>query len=257
MVAPPSWIPVTSAPSSIFSASNQFVLESLDVDSCRVMNAQFDLYTIMREVHCAVIVIPGGDAGAGAVTITSSLEACAAWSCTTRRPPPGSPSASSSPPGSSSPSSLSTFRWTQRTEKWSKLNIVVSEISHHIRVLALRRRRADGHHRLLHTRLPCPRLDLGTGQSRFRRQTCWHHGRMKDDDGGSYLLTLQATIPRCWLAWGIAGIWPVIFLTGLLVQAACTGRGTHHEESLPQVKCRYRPLIGQYQAYWPFSGQYN
>ena len=74
MVAPPSWIPVTSAPSSIFSASNQFVLESLDVDSCRVMNAQFDLYTIMREVHCAVIVIPGGNAGAGAVTITSSLE---------------------------------------------------------------------------------------------------------------------------------------------------------------------------------------
>mgnify|MGYP000568237164 CR=1 FL=1 len=46
----------------------------------------------------------------------------------------------------------------------------------------------------------------------------------------------QATIPQCWLAWVISGIWPLIFLTGLLVQAACTGRGTHHEESLPQVK---------------------
>ena len=42
--------------------------ESLDVDSCRVMNAQFDLYTIMREVHCEVIVIPGSDAVS--VTIT-------------------------------------------------------------------------------------------------------------------------------------------------------------------------------------------
>ena len=52
----------------LLRTSNQFVSESLDVDSCRVMNAQFDLYTIMREVYCEVIVIPGSDAVS--VTIT-------------------------------------------------------------------------------------------------------------------------------------------------------------------------------------------
>jgi len=63
----------------------------------------------------------------------------------------------------------------------------------------------------------------------------WIWERVKVDLEDKHV-DIMATIPRCWLAWGIAGIWPVIFLTGLLVQAACTGRGTHHEESLPQVK---------------------
>lgn len=44
------------------------------------------------------------------------------------------------------------------------------------------------------------------------------------------------TLPRCWMAWAVSAIWPLIFLTGLSVQACCTGRGIHHEQSLPQVK---------------------
>jgi len=44
------------------------------------------------------------------------------------------------------------------------------------------------------------------------------------------------TLPRCWMAWAVTAIWPLIFLTGLSVQACCTGRGIHHEQSLPQVK---------------------
>jgi len=44
------------------------------------------------------------------------------------------------------------------------------------------------------------------------------------------------TLPRCWMAWAVTAIWPLVFLTGLSVQACCTGRGIHHEQSLPQVK---------------------
>lgn len=58
---------------------NQFVSESLDVDSCRVMNAQFDLYTIMREVHCEVIVIPGSDAVSVTTTWNSELSLSICW----------------------------------------------------------------------------------------------------------------------------------------------------------------------------------
>ena len=58
---------------------NQFVLESLDVDSCRVMNAQFDLYTIMREVLCEVIVIPGSDAVSVTITWNSELSLSICW----------------------------------------------------------------------------------------------------------------------------------------------------------------------------------
>jgi len=63
----------------------------------------------------------------------------------------------------------------------------------------------------------------------------WIWERVKVDLEDTHI-DIMATIPQCWLAWVIAGIWPLIFLAGLLVQAACTGRGTHHEESLPQVK---------------------
>jgi len=63
----------------------------------------------------------------------------------------------------------------------------------------------------------------------------WIWERVKVDLEDTHV-DIMATIPQCWLAWVIAGIWPLIALTGLLVQAACTGRGTHHEESLPQVK---------------------
>jgi len=44
------------------------------------------------------------------------------------------------------------------------------------------------------------------------------------------------TLPRCWMAWAVTAIWPLVFLIGLSVQACCTGRGIHHEQSLPQVK---------------------
>jgi len=45
-------------------------------------------------------------------------------------------------------------------------------------------------------------------------------------------------LPLCWIAWVVASIFPAVFMIGLLVQSLCTGRGKHHEESLPQVKYR-------------------
>lgn len=44
------------------------------------------------------------------------------------------------------------------------------------------------------------------------------------------------TVPKCWMAWLVSAIWPVIFILGLCVQTCCTGKGIHHEECLPQVK---------------------
>ena len=73
-------------------------------------------------------------------------------------------------------------------------------------------------------------------------------------------MDIMATIPKCWMAWIVSGIWPTIFLIGditklfiiqyspssplllclgLIVQSCCTGTGTHHEESLPQVRQLY------------------
>ena len=64
-------------------------------------------------------------------------------------------------------------------------------------------------------------------------------------------LGAMETLPRCWMAWAVSAVWPLVFLTGaglctrvqgsnddltgLIVQACCTGRGIHHEQSLPLV----------------------
>jgi hypothetical protein len=55
-------------------------------------------------------------------------------------------------------------------------------------------------------------------------------------------LDAKETLPQCWIAWVVAGIWPTTFILGLLVQGCCTGRGIYHEESLPQVKYSKRDL---------------
>ena len=47
-----------------------------------------------------------------------------------------------------------------------------------------------------------------------------------------YLCDVQ--VPRCWMAWAVANVWPAVFLVGLCVQACCTGTGTHHESGLPR-----------------------
>ena len=82
----------------------------------------------------------------------------------------------------------------------------------------------------------------------------WVWERVKVDRIIDKNIQILDTIPKCWMAWAISAIWPFIFLLGksvnminilsfliisspgLLVQSCCTGRGTHHEESLPQVK---------------------
>jgi len=64
----------------------------------------------------------------------------------------------------------------------------------------------------------------------------WVWERVKVDRIIDKNINIMDTIPQCWMAWVVAGIWPVIFLFGLCVQSCCTGRGTHHQESLPQVK---------------------
>jgi len=63
----------------------------------------------------------------------------------------------------------------------------------------------------------------------------WVWERVKVDVEDTHV-DIMATIPKCWMAWIVSGIWPTIFLIGLIVQSCCTGTGTHHEESLPQVK---------------------
>ena len=81
----------------------------------------------------------------------------------------------------------------------------------------------------------------------------WVWERVKVDRIIDKNIQILDTIPKCWMAWAISAIWPFIFLlgiefliflslsskpslSGLVVQSCCTGRGTHHQESLPQVK---------------------
>ena len=47
-------------------------------------------------------------------------------------------------------------------------------------------------------------------------------------------VSLYVQVPRCWMAWAVANVWPAVFLVGLCVQACCTGTGTHHESGLPR-----------------------
>jgi len=64
----------------------------------------------------------------------------------------------------------------------------------------------------------------------------WVWERVKVDRIIDNNIDIMDTIPKCWMAWIVSGIWPLIFFIGLCVQSCCTGTGTHHEESLPQVK---------------------
>jgi len=64
----------------------------------------------------------------------------------------------------------------------------------------------------------------------------WVWERVKVDRIIDQNIDIMDTIPKCWMAWIVSAIWPVIFLISLFVQSCCTGTGTHHEESLPQVK---------------------
>eukprot|EP00088_Acartia_fossae_P020480 TRINITY_DN22064_c0_g1_i2.p1 TRINITY_DN22064_c0_g1~~TRINITY_DN22064_c0_g1_i2.p1 ORF type:complete len:329 (+),score=30.22 TRINITY_DN22064_c0_g1_i2:92-1078(+) len=44
------------------------------------------------------------------------------------------------------------------------------------------------------------------------------------------------SLPKCWISWIVFAIFPTFFILGFLIQCCCTGRGRHHQESLPQVK---------------------
>jgi len=64
----------------------------------------------------------------------------------------------------------------------------------------------------------------------------WVWERVKVDRMVEEGLGAMETLPRCWMAWAVSAVWPLVFLTGLIVQACCTGRGIHHEQSLSLVK---------------------
>jgi len=64
----------------------------------------------------------------------------------------------------------------------------------------------------------------------------WIWDRVKVDRLIDTEADILETLPKCWISWVVLCILPVIFILGLVVQCACTGRGVHHEESLPQVK---------------------
>lgn len=44
------------------------------------------------------------------------------------------------------------------------------------------------------------------------------------------------SLPKCWISWIVFSIFPIFFHLGFFIQCCCTGRGRHHQESLPQVK---------------------
>lgn len=64
----------------------------------------------------------------------------------------------------------------------------------------------------------------------------WVWERVKVDRMVDNNISALDTIPKCWMAWLVSSIWPLIFILGLPIQSCCTGRGIHHEQSLPQVK---------------------
>lgn len=70
----------------------------------------------------------------------------------------------------------------------------------------------------------------------------WVWERVKVDRMVERGLSAVETIPKCWMAWAVTAIWPAVFLLGFCVQVCCTGRGIHHQQSLPQVKYNKQDL---------------
>ncbi|XP_023335637.1 transmembrane protein 198 [Eurytemora carolleeae] len=64
----------------------------------------------------------------------------------------------------------------------------------------------------------------------------WTWDRVKVDRLINKELNTIETLPKCWISWIVFFVLPVLLVLGLIVQCACTGKGRHHEESLPQVK---------------------
>ena len=143
--------------------------------------------------------------------------------------------------------------------------IAFPEIPHHPWVLVLRRRHPACHHWLLHPGLAGAGLGVGAGQGELWLVDTAHAELwLVQVDVEDTHVDIMATIPKCWMAWIVSGIWPTIFLIGditklfimeyspvlplllcpgLIVQSCCTGTGTHHEESLPQVRQLYIHVI--------------
>lgn len=76
-------------------------------------------------------------------------------------------------------------------------------------------------------------LDFFIQDSEFLK---WIWDRVKVDRFADTDVNILETLPKCWMSWAISGVWPAVFLLGLVVQAACTGRGIHHQETFGQVK---------------------
>ena len=112
------------------------------------------------------------------------------------------------------------------------MNPVLSEMANYLWVIPLWRRHLDGHHRLLPGGQPCPGLGLGEGQGErdldevfFSVLPCLRSSmikiqvdRMVEEGFGAV-----ETLPRCWMAWAVTAIWPLIFLTGFLKKLLLVG----------------------------------
>ena len=114
-----------------------------------------------------------------------------------------------------------------------------SEISHNSGFIILRWRGFDGHHWLLHPGQAGAWLGLGESQGgQDHRQEHQHHGHhpsVLDGLGSGGNMASDILIWYNWQIFLIVGL-RYFQISGLCVQSCCTGRGTHHQESLPQVK---------------------
>lgn len=61
----------------------------------------------------------------------------------------------------------------------------------------------------------------------------WLWARIKVDQPATFG-TAQETLPKCWIAWVVFGIWPAVFLFGVMIQGCCTGRGIYHQQNFPK-----------------------
>ena len=57
----------------------------------------------------------------------------------------------------------------------------------------------------------------------FRLVLDWIWERVKVDRIIDKNINILDTIPKCWMAWVVAAIWPLVFILGLCIQACCTG----------------------------------
>ena len=101
-------------------------------------------------------------------------------------------------------------------------------MAHHLRVVPLWRGHLDGHHRLLSRGQPRAWLGLGEGQGDtdfFKPQPISLIQKLQVDRMVEEGFGAVETLPRCWMAWAVTAIWPLVFLTGLTKSLPSSANG--------------------------------